>query len=144
MACTERTGGLSYKTNNMFGSGGDASTRQPLAVPQDIFDPEPFEDVCELLGSVSVRTALGNLSMSIDGLYPDPELHSLSREEIFKQAHELVSTAGMLGFPALRDALYALQAACKSQTSVDKAYEQARGPALAAREAIAVLLQRAW
>lgn len=110
--------------------------------PNGIFDPESFDELQELLGSARVHAALEDFSLSILELFQGNTLQCLGRDEVFDQAHSLVASAGMLGFPALRDASYALQEACRAESQIYQTYERAREAGLATRETIALLLQR--
>ncbi len=142
MTRPEDTPDLPQKTTGSGDSVIGTLDAEPQVVPEDIFDPELFEELLELLGSTCVRAALEDLSSSLQAIFSDDPTKCLDREQVFRQTHSQGARAGMMGFTALRDAFLALQEACKSDAQISEAYEQARRAALATRDAIALLQQR--
>jgi PAS domain S-box-containing protein len=84
----------------------------------EVFKRDVFQDVLETLGSektaLYIKT-LRDLVESIEINRMKPEAH---RDDVRRNAHKLVSTAGMLGFKQLSDAAIALETACDSQVDV--------------------------
>lgn len=110
--------------------------------PVTIFDQSVFEDLRDLRGDAALRVALHELSIFLRENFGDLRAHDLDRDRIFTQAHFLVARAGLMGFPALRDACVSLQHACATADTFGAQYVQACDAATDAQVEIASLLKR--
>jgi PAS domain S-box-containing protein len=101
-----------------------AATEATLVAANDsesagpVFKEDVFQDVLETLGREKTDLYIKTLhdlveSIEIDRMDPDA-----NREDIRRNAHKLVSTAGMLGFKQLSDAAIALETACDSGADI--------------------------
>jgi CheY-like chemotaxis protein len=82
------------------------------------FKRDVFEDVLETLGSEKTELyikVLRDLVESIEINRMEPDEH---KDDVRRNAHKIVSTAGMLGFLQLSDAAIALETACDRETDI--------------------------
>ncbi len=135
---TESSGNPEEPTENLL--------QNPLKVSHDapaaIFDLEIFEELRDLLGDETCQEALAELSVDLQGIFPDMPAHRLDLGQVFDEAHSLVGRTSILGFTALRDASFALQKACMLHAQVDETYRRARKAAQAACNVLAVLQRK--
>jgi CheY-like chemotaxis protein/HPt (histidine-containing phosphotransfer) domain-containing protein len=104
---------------------------EAVAVDHAGFDRETFEEVVDLLGLARVQTSLGEITdrlSAVAGMAAD-------RRALGREAHALVSLAGVLGFNDLVHACRDLERMCQGQTDL--------GDALAAVHRASVLCLRA-
>lgn len=111
-------------------------------MPEDIFDPEIFEELREIRGTARMRLALEDFSTLLHANVTDTAITDTDRDRVFLRAHDLVGRAGLMGFTALRDACVALQHACATGAPFGTELARTRDAAMATRDAIASLLQR--
>ena len=89
---------------------GDAADR---AFKRDIFD-----DVMETLGGEKTELYIKTLRDLIESVEINRLEQDEHRDDLRRNAHKIVSTAGMLGFLQLSDAAIALEEACHRETDI--------------------------
>jgi hypothetical protein len=116
------------------------SVKQGLAT--NVFHPEFFDEMHDVLGNTRMRLALEEMSSSLRDVFPAMSAEDDNRDQIFLSAHKLVTRAGLMGFLALRDACLELQDACTTGVPINAEYMRAREIILMTRVVIASLLKR--
>jgi hypothetical protein len=110
--------------------------------PETIFDPDLFEELCGMIGTMRMCVALEDLASALQQTFPKQPDVEPDRERTFQMAHLLTGRAGLMGFTALRDACVKLQEACATQAPFGEEYARTCRISLPTQEAIASLLKR--
>jgi PAS domain S-box-containing protein len=102
----------------------------PPAIPNNsdvVLDAETFAAVFDLLGRQKVNALLGKLGAQLRSQLSGNPDNTEERAEIAREAHKLISTAGMLGFSVLSDRCARLEtAALANQDDVTAVLNDAR------------------
>jgi HPt (histidine-containing phosphotransfer) domain-containing protein len=118
----------------------------PPAIPNNsdlVLDAETFAAVSDLLGRQKVNALLGKLAAQLRSqLCGNPD-NTEDRAEIAREAHKLISTAGMLGFSVLSDRCARLEAAAlANQDDVTAVLNDARAACQSVLAEITIRLAR--
>lgn len=84
---------------------------EPVAAAEPVFDRGVF-DRLETIGEDRLRGLLRGFADQLRALPDRPDDPALDREQLVKQAHNLIAQAGMLGFMELSETCRELEAAC--------------------------------
>jgi HPt (histidine-containing phosphotransfer) domain-containing protein len=94
---------------------GAAAARDERDVERRLFDEKVYGDLAEVLGKEKMIRLLDKLEELLgSSLSAAPDRTALARE-----AHSLISQAGMLGFTELSEACRSLENACLAEGSID-------------------------
>ncbi len=117
-----------------------AAAAEPVAPPAvsrrrarggTAFDDKVIAELREMLGGDKLRLLVAQLDEQADGIDP-----AAAAPELARQAHRLISAAGMLGFSELSVASRALEEACLAGEAVDEAVRAFEAARSAARPAL--------
>jgi HPt (histidine-containing phosphotransfer) domain-containing protein len=78
--------------------------------PAAAFDAETFETIARLLGQEKIAGLLKQLAGQLQDRFSDDPASALERLPLAREAHKLVSSAGMLGFVGLSQSCAQLEA----------------------------------
>jgi CheY-like chemotaxis protein len=94
---------------------GAASARDELDAEMHLFDEKVYGDLAQVLGKEKMIRLLDKLAEILQSsLSQIPDRTALARE-----AHSLISQAGMLGFTELSEACRSLENACLAEENID-------------------------
>jgi CheY-like chemotaxis protein/HPt (histidine-containing phosphotransfer) domain-containing protein len=118
----------------------------PPAIPNHsdvVLNDEIFATVSELLGRQKVNALLGKLGAQLRSQLSGNPDHAEERAEIAREAHKLISTAGMLGFTVLSEQCARLEAAALNhQEDVTAVLNEARAACQSVLAEITIRLAR--
>lgn len=114
----------------------EAEEPKTSAAQQD-FDGRIYADLASILGDEKLSLLLEKLATSLATSLPPPD-SDRDRAQLAKEAHSLVSQAGMLGFMKLSEACRTVESACLSDAPVEAALDRAH----AARDAALAQIAR--
>ncbi len=100
------------------GGADEAGGREPAAIDRGIYD-----GVLELIGPSRVQDLLDRLKAQLLA-FPDTSMADLDRTVLAASAHDLVSTAGMMGFSKLSAVSQELESACREGNEVERSLRQ--------------------
>ncbi len=92
------------------------------------------------MGEAWLQASLSRLRHRLDRALPEQPARTPRRDELKREAHQLVADAGQLGLRELAGACSALEQACISEADLDPALAQARHAAARARVTAELLL----
>jgi DNA-binding response OmpR family regulator len=100
-------------------SGADETGGSELAA----VDRGVYDGVLELIGPSRVQDLLERLKAQLLA-FPDTSMANLDRTVLAASAHDLVSTAGMMGFSKLSAVSQELESVCRDGSSVERSLKQ--------------------
>jgi signal transduction histidine kinase/DNA-binding response OmpR family regulator len=115
------------------------ATEATANISPAVLDAETFAEVVGHLGHEKANDLLGKLGARLKSQFPVNPESAAEREELAREAHKLISTAGMFGFAALSDTCARLEAAALGNQDVSVVLDNARA---ACRSALAEIATR--
>jgi HPt (histidine-containing phosphotransfer) domain-containing protein len=116
----------------MQASGGHAQ-------PGQVLDEAVFAELADLLGAAGLKKLLGQMAEQLRSLADCDALRDDS-PTLAKEAHKLVSSAGMLGFSGLSDVCRELEAACMAGHGTEQLLQRLKHDRAAALAKLVALL----
>ena len=111
-------------------SPAEAPPRPPPPAPTEnsaaAFHAATFEDLAALLGREKIVKLLGQLANQLKGGFAMEPMNAEERLPLAREAHKLISSAGMLGFVGLSQSCAKLEAALGGETDATECFEEAR------------------
>jgi CheY-like chemotaxis protein/HPt (histidine-containing phosphotransfer) domain-containing protein len=105
---------------------GDASHgARPGDASSCALDPQVYDDLVEVLGPDKIQSLLTKLESQLTRSFA-PLPQSIDSSELAREAHSIVSQAGMLGFLTLADLCRDLEMACLSGADIATTLEAVR------------------
>ncbi|MCJ2036177.1 ATP-binding protein [Methylobacterium sp. J-068] len=128
----------------------EAPAREAAGATLDpgVFDRQIHDDALELVGPVRLLALLDAFGDELDVRFAGTGLTAEERDQSRFEAHSLISSASMLGFPALSAACRTLEACTEQRVAHEgsavfrRSLDHARGLAAQAREQVNLLIAR--
>ena len=113
-------------------------------LPDRVLDPERFAEVEVLVGRAGALRLLRRLAQDLSDAFGDPRSDAT---EFARQAHDMTSAAGLIGFSQLSDTCRRLESACKTGLIDPSLLRQARHErdrVMLCLDALLTTLERQW
>jgi signal transduction histidine kinase/CheY-like chemotaxis protein/HPt (histidine-containing phosphotransfer) domain-containing protein len=114
----------------------------PPAAPM-VLDPEVYEDLLDTIGSDTMGRMLDRLSERLAAMQHDDSFSAREIGRTAREAHSMISAAGMLGFTEVSDLCRKLENACLAGDDIAPLVAQARSAGARALSRIATLMATA-
>jgi PAS domain S-box-containing protein len=116
----------------------------PIAVenPAEAFQAETFEAIEALLGQEKIGKMLGQLAGQLKERFSNAPLDPSERAPLAREAHKLVSSAGMLGFVGLSRSCAKLEAVLATERDATECFDVVRKACQCAIAEIAARMNR--
>ncbi len=110
--------------------------------PDLAFDEHAIEELCATMDRQWISRGLSELTDQLELTFKDFSAEAADRDVLARQAHMLISRAGLLGFSELARLCSVLEQTCRRGQALGPAWSKARTAALQAQAVVSQLRQR--